>query len=135
MISTLFYPWLFITGAFLFDKIWFDKLWVWFDVIWRVFSASFESDTIFCLHLYSEQFKLRLSTFCATKSIFIIMIDIYRWYGFCNVGADPLLHLSGLWHFWQWEVLQVQPPRFDSCLITSSSHVFTNPESTNLQKF
>ena len=63
------------------------------------------------------------------------MIDIYRWYGFCNVGAGPLLHLSGLWRFWQWEVSQVQPPTFDSCLITSSSHVFTNPESTNLQTF
>ena len=62
------------------------------------------------------------------------MIDIYRWYGFCNVGAGPLLHLSGLWRFWQWEVSQVQPPTFDSCLITSSSHVFTNPESTNIWK-
>ena len=104
------------------------------------FFASFQSDRcvfVFTfLERYSEQSKIPLSTFrtnhnCAMK----IMIDIYRWYGFCNVGADPLLHLSGLWHFWQWEVLEVQPPTIDHCLIMSSSHVFTNPESTKSENF
>ena len=148
MISMFFilgFCWSFSMYLTWFDLTSFDEFFL------RVFSHM-------CLHLYREIFgtiqntslnlsrKQQCKTFSHLRKllyyIFIfsckkskkIMIDIYQWYGFCNVGADPLLHLSGLWHFWQWEVLEVQPPTIDPCLITSLSHVFTNPESTNFQK-